>query len=45
MKTKTEIAAIVESIANGRATFEETYLLGLYSAEEMDEYLTELMEA
>lgn len=45
MATKNEIATIIESVANERATFDETYLLGLYSVEEMDEYLTELVEA
>ena len=44
MATITEIGTIIESIANKRATFDEVYVLGLYSGEEMDEYLNSLME-
>lgn len=43
METETEIAAIIESIAAQKATFDETFVLGLYSAEEMDGYLNGLM--
>jgi hypothetical protein len=45
METKNEIAAIIESVAEQSATFDETFVLGLYSVEEMDEYLTELAGA
>ncbi len=45
METMNEIAAVIESVANERSTFDETFVLGLYSGEEMDEYLNSLMEA
>jgi hypothetical protein len=45
METINEIAAVIESVADKRATFDETFVLGLYSGAEMDEYLNSLMEA
>ena len=45
MNTTQEIAAIIESVANKRATFDEVDMLGNYSGEEMDEYLKWLGEA
>ena len=39
MNTTQEIAAIIESIANKRATFDEVDILGRYSGSEMDAYL------
>ena len=39
MNTTQEIATIIASIADKRATFDETYVLGLYTGAEMDEYL------
>jgi hypothetical protein len=37
--TEQEIATIIESVADGKATFDEGYVLGLYSASEMEAYL------
>ena len=39
MNATQEIATIIASIADERATFDETYVLGLYTAAEMDAYL------
>lgn len=44
MSTINEIGTIIESVADERATFDETFVLGLYSAGEMDEYLNDLVE-
>ena len=45
MSTINEIGTIIESVADERATFDETSVLGLYSGAEMDEYLDSLMGA
>lgn len=39
MDTKMEIAEIVKSVADGRATFDEQDLFSRYSAEEFQAYL------
>ena len=39
MNTTQEIATIVASVADGRATFDEVDVLSRYSGEEMDAYL------
>ena len=39
MDTKFEIAEIVKSVADGRATFDEQALFEQYSSEEFNEYL------
>ena len=44
MATKDEITAIIASIADRRATFDEVDVLGRYSSDEMDEYLNSLLE-
>lgn len=45
MNTINEIGTIIESVADERATFDETFVLGLYSGAEMDKYLDSLMGA
>ena len=45
MSTINEIGTIIESVADERATFDETSVLGLYPGAEMDEYLDSLMGA
>lgn len=45
MNTINEIETIIESVADERATFDETSVLGLYSETEMDKYLDSVMGA
>lgn len=39
MDTKNQIAELVKSLADGRATFDDVDAFNMYTVEEVDEYL------